>query len=114
MGRDNTIMLYPKLLLRLPDLRELNDYPLLDYNLRLGTGSATDSTETVFAEDRFMFSRSEKTSVVLAIQKGTTDPWIRVGLQTSSEVSSARVPWSLVRDVLRLQHRLFLRRRVQF
>ncbi|GIX67407.1 nuclear hormone receptor E75 [Caerostris darwini] len=100
-GEDNTIMLYPKLLLRLPDLRELNDYHT-DYNLRLGTEEVQQIQQKLSSlKIDSCFQRSEKTSSSASHSKRGPPTPGPSGASTSSEVSSARVPWSLVRDVLR-------------
>ncbi|GFQ70206.1 nuclear hormone receptor E75 [Trichonephila clavata] len=97
-GEENTLVLYPKLLLRLPDLRELNDNHT-DYNLRLATEEVQQIQQKLSSlKIDSCFQRSEGTSVFSQSIRGLSTPGPSGAL--SSE-ASARVPWSLVRDVLR-------------
>ncbi|GFT26745.1 nuclear hormone receptor E75 [Nephila pilipes] len=97
-GEENTLVLYPKLLLRLPDLRELNDNHT-DYNLRLATEEVQQIQQKLSSlKIDSCFQRSEGTSSFSQSIRGPSTSGPSGAL--SSE-ASARVPWSLVRDVLR-------------
>ncbi|PRD26470.1 UNVERIFIED_CONTAM: Vitamin D3 receptor [Trichonephila clavipes] len=97
-GEENTLVLYPKLLLRLPDLRELNDNHT-DYNLRLATEEVQQIQQKLSSlKIDSCFQRSEGMSVFSQSIRGLSTPGPS---SASSNEASARVPWSLVRDVLR-------------
>lgn len=99
-GEEYRLALYPKLLLRLPDLRELNDNHT-DYNLRLGTEEVMQVQQKLSSlKIDSCFQRSEPTVT-------SSNPPTRVlsapgasGRPTSE--GGSRVPWSLIRDVLRV------------
>ncbi|XP_071041200.1 thyroid hormone receptor beta-A isoform X2 [Parasteatoda tepidariorum] len=95
-GEENTLVLYPKLLLRLPDLRELNDNHT-DYNLRLATEEIQQIQQKLSSlKIDSCFQKSETTS---SESQSTSRP---PSAAPSSSDSSYRVPWSLTRDVLRI------------
>ncbi|GFY42056.1 vitamin D3 receptor [Trichonephila inaurata madagascariensis] len=97
-GEENTLVLYPKLLLRLPDLRELNDNHT-DYNLRLATEEVQQIQQKLSSlKIDSCFQRSEGMSVFSQSIRGLSTPGPSSALSCEA---SARVPWSLVRDVLR-------------
>lgn len=103
-GEDNRMALYPKLLLRLPDLRELNDYHT-DYNLRLGTEETLQVQQKLSSlKIDSCFQRSPEPVVTSSSHPSRvlSAPGPSGSRSSSSESGSPRVPWSLIRDVLRV------------
>ncbi|GBN89580.1 Nuclear receptor subfamily 1 group D member 2 [Araneus ventricosus] len=97
-GQENNATLYPKVLLRLPDLRELNDNHT-DYNLRLASEEIQQIQQKLSSlKIDSCFQRSEGASSNIGHASRSSTPGTSVA---SSSEASARVPWSLVRDVLR-------------
>ncbi|XP_054718006.1 thyroid hormone receptor beta-A-like [Uloborus diversus] len=104
-GEENTLVLYPKLLLRLPDLRELNDYHT-DYNLRLGSEEIQQiqqklsslQIDSCFQKSDIPVSTSGSSSVRVTTlpSPSVPVPSTTIGLDVGS-----RTPWNLRRDVLR-------------
>lgn len=98
-GEENTVILYPKLLLRLPDLRELNDYHT-DYNLRLGSDEMQQIQQKLSSlkiDSCFQKPDASASTSTSSYQRGPSIP----GTSTASYDVPSRVPWSLRRDVLR-------------
>ncbi|XP_055946226.1 thyroid hormone receptor beta-like isoform X2 [Argiope bruennichi] len=98
-GEENNATLYPKVLLRLPDLRELNDNHT-DYNLRLASEEIQQIQQKLSSlKIDSCFQRSEGASSNIS-SHGSRSSTPGTSAASSSE-AYARVPWSLVRDVLR-------------
>lgn len=102
-GEENTVVLYPKLLLRLPDLRELNDYHT-DYNLRLGSDEMHQIQQKLSSlKIDSCFQKSEPSPGTSAAsyspRGGPPTPGTSAALPCDVVVS--KVPWSLRRDVFR-------------
>lgn len=98
-GEENTVILYPKLLLRLPDLRELNDYHT-DYNLRLGSDEMQQIQQKLSSlkiDSCFQKPDASASTSTSSYQRGPSIP----GTSSASYDVPSRVPWSLRRDVLR-------------
>ncbi|XP_035215611.1 nuclear receptor subfamily 1 group D member 1-like isoform X1 [Stegodyphus dumicola] len=97
-GEENTLILYPKLLLRLPDLRELNDNHT-DYNLRLGSEEIQQIQQKLSSlKIDSCFQRSDVSSSSSPAPRGSSTPGHS---GTSGFEMGSRTPWSLRRDVLR-------------
>lgn len=94
-GKDNTAILYPKLLLRLPDLRELTDNHT-DYNLRLAKEEMQEIQQKLSSLqiDSSLQSKAEYGT------SGSSTPsrWAGPGIEVTT---LGRTPWTIRRDVLR-------------
>lgn len=101
-GEEHTVVLYPKLLLRLPDLRELNDNHT-DYNLKLGSDEILQIQQKLSSlKIDSCFQKSEtfptaSTSSASFTSRGLPTP----GTSGVPCDVGSRIPWSLRRDVLR-------------
>lgn len=101
-GEESTGVLYPKLLLRLPDLRELNDYHT-DYNLRLGSDEMQQIQQKLSSlkiDSCFQKSESSPSTSSCTASFSPRGPSTPGPSGASCDVVS-RQTWNLRKDVLR-------------